>query len=161
MLLEFFSNKKLYYLTFHFLNVTRIGMQNNTHYIHLLMELIPSSEKFKTFYSEKFPSIKESIIAYSLDTKCDCKNEIIDFHNKNKEESDKAIKSFISSYPEEINLVEFLKRMESNYIGGKVIKIDKSDSAFYELVNNINQNGYYFRTVNVIPEEKSLTFLFF
>lgn len=136
-------------------------MESNKYTEFILLELIAKSNKFIEEYCKTFPSQDINARLFKADTSCSCRKDLIDFYNEKKEKINTFLSEFISNNPTEINLKEFINRMESKYIGGTTHRINCSDKDFSEFVNKINSQGLLYRSVCSFKENDSIVFMFF
>ena len=59
-----------------------------------------------------------------------------------------------------INLKEFVSRHNTKPVSGRVVRIDKTDQAYGELVTQIHRENWVYRTMSVVAEDDKYVFFF-
>tara|TARA_X000000950_G_C13798018_1_gene612274 strand:- start:688 stop:1104 length:417 start_codon:yes stop_codon:yes gene_type:complete len=137
-------------------------MEFNNDYITLALtlELLSVSLNYQEAYISKFPENEEHALSYSVDPNCSCRVKLIEHFKKNKESVDQLNQNFLEKYPSEINLGEFLTRVEINNVAGKFFKIEKTEEAYSVFVENMKNERWAFKHMSVTSEDDSYVIFF-
>ena len=103
---------------------------NNYTSLALTLELISISAPYQELYINKFPTMEENALSFSVDPGCSCKSKLIEHFKQNTKEVEELNKTFLENHPNEINLKEFLLNIEITNVAGKLFKIDKTEEAY-------------------------------
>jgi len=137
-------------------------MDNNDNYtaLALLLELLTTSQKYVDAYIERFPVQTENALSFSVDPGCSCKEKIIEHFKNNAEAVDDLTQTFLQNNPLEINLKEFLQRISVNNVAGRMFKIDKTEEAYSNFIDNMKNNRWAFRYMSVAVDGDKYVFFF-
>jgi hypothetical protein len=137
-------------------------MDNNDNYtaLALLLELLTTSQKYVDAYIERFPEQTENALSFSVDPGCSCKEKIIEHFKNNAEAVDDLTQTFLQNNPLEINLKEFLQRISVNNVAGRMFKIDKTEEAYSNFIDNMKNNRWAFRYMSVAVDGDKYVFFF-
>jgi len=137
-------------------------MNNTDNYtaLALLLELLTTSQKYVDAYIERFPGQTENALSFSVDPGCSCKEKIIEHFKNNAEAVDDLTQTFLQNNPLEINLKEFLQRISVNNVAGRMFKIDKTEEAYSNFIDNMKNNRWAFRYMSVAVDGDKYVFFF-
>jgi len=137
-------------------------MDNNDNYtaLALLLELLTTSQKYVDAYIERFPEQTENALSFSVDPGCSCKEKIIEHFKNNAEALDDLTQTFLQNNPLEINLKEFLRGISVNNVAGRMFKIDKTEEAYSDFIDNMKNNRWAFRYMSVAVDGDKYVFFF-
>ena len=137
-------------------------MNNTDNYtaLALLLELLTTSQKYVDAYIERFPVQTENALSFSVDPGCSCKEKIIEHFKNNAEAVDDLTQTFLQNNPLEINLKEFLQRISVNNVAGRMFKIDKTEEAYSNFIDNMKNNRWAFRYMSVAVDGDKYVFFF-
>lgn len=132
----------------------------NTYSSVIFIELLYTSKKFlnkiKEDYEELYEIIKELVKSPSDENQEYLKS--LYFHNENE------LKNFINSYlkenESEFSWTTFLKKYESVRVAGKFFKIDKTEKAYKEFVDNMSKSRWSFNYMSVAVENDKYVIFF-
>ena len=72
---------------------------------------------------------------------CSCRNKLTKHYNENKSDVDSFVENFLNKTNDAINLKEFVSRHNTKPVSGRVVRIDKTDQAYGELVTQIHREN--------------------
>lgn len=133
---------------------------NNYTSLALTLELISISAPYQELYINKFPTMEENALSFSVDPGCSCKNKLIEHFKQNTKEVEELNKTFLENHPNEINLKEFLLNIEITNVAGKLFKIDKTEEAYSDFVQNMKEDKWAFRHMSVTADDQHYTIFF-
>jgi hypothetical protein len=139
------------------MNINEI--QNN-YGVQLVLELIQKSKSFYEVYIKEYPDNTANALSFSKNPNCSCRGKLTKHYNENKDAVDKFVESFLSTSESEINLQEFVARHKTKPVSGRIVKIDKTDQAYGELVNQIHKEQWTFRHMSIAIEDDKYVFFF-
>jgi hypothetical protein len=128
--------------------------------IMIILELIPTSKKYLDAYTKEFPENEGDALSYSVDTSCQCKDNLINHYNSNPELVNDFNSLFIENNPNEIDWIDFVKRHEVTNVAGTFVKIEKTPDAYYELTERMSRERWYFRHMSVTSESDNYVVFF-
>ena len=126
----------------------------------LVLELILKSEEYLNELIKTFPSIEDKVLSFSVDPGCSCRNDIIKFYDENKESVSKFTENFLSQHPNVIDYRAFIQKYETNVVSGQFFKVDKTESAYMEFVDRMQQEKWAFRYMSVAVEDDKYVIFF-
>ena len=134
----------------------------NTNYtsLALTLELLTTSQKYLEEYIKTFPDMEENALSFSVDPECSCKNAIIQHFNKNTLLVEDLNTIFIHDNPNEIDLRDFLEKLEVKNVAGKFFKIEKTEEAYFNFVQNMKEQRWAFRHISVTTDNDSYVIFF-
>ena len=134
----------------------------NTNYtsLALTLELLTISQKYLEDYIIKFPTMEENALSFSVDPGCSCKNALIEHFKSNTSQVEELNTIFLQNNPTEIDLREFLTKIEVKNVAGKFFKIDKTEEAYANFVQNMQEQRWAFRHISVVSEEDAYVIFF-
>ena len=139
------------------MNINEI--QNN-YGVQLVLELIQKSKPFYEAYIKEYPDNTANALSYSKNPNCSCRNKLTKHYNENKSEVDSFINSFLDKNPKEVDLQDFVSRHKTKPVSGRIVKIDKTDEAYGELVNQIHREQWSYRHMSIAIENDKYVFFF-
>jgi hypothetical protein len=134
-------------------------IQNN-YGVQLTLELIQTSKPFYDAYIKEYPDNTANALSYSKNPNCSCRNKLTKHYNENKDKVDQFVQSFLDKMPDQINLQEFTSRHQTKPVSGRIVKIDKTDQAYGELVNQIHREQWTFRHMSIAVDSDKYIFFF-
>ena len=134
-------------------------IQNN-YGVQLVLELIQKSSAFYEAYIKEYPNNTANALSYSKNPNCSCRNKLTKHYNENKTTVDSFVNSFLDKNPNEVNLQDFVSRHQTKPVSGRIVRIDKTDQAYGELVNQIHREQWSFRHMSIAIEDDKYVFFF-
>ena len=128
--------------------------------VMLILELIPTSKNYLNSYIQKFPENESDALSYSVDTSCQCKENLINHYNSNAELVNNFNSDFIETNPKEIDWIDFVKRHQVTNVAGSFVKIDKTQEAYQELTDRMSRERWYFRHMSVTSDSENFIVFF-
>lgn len=134
----------------------------NTNYttLALTLELLTTSQKYLEEYIKTFPDMEENALSFSVDPGCSCKTAIIEHFNKNLPAIESINTTFIHKNPTEVDLKQFLAKLEVKNVAGKFFKIEKTEEAYFNFVQNMKEQRWAFRHISVTTDNDSYVIFF-
>jgi len=130
------------------------------HGVQLTLELIQTSKSFYEKYIKQYPDNTANALSFSKNPNCSCRNKLTNHYNENKEDVDSFVLSFLKTEPNSINLVDFENRHKTKPVSGRIVKIEKTDEAYGNLVQTIQNEGWAFRSMSVAVDGDEYVFFF-
>lgn len=132
----------------------------NAYNVFLVLELLTTSPKYLDEYITRYPQNEESALSFSVDPECDCRKKIIEHYKGNQLQVNEFTHKFVSENPNEISLKDFIAKYETNHVAGQFFKIDKTESAYAEFVQNMQKERWAFRFMSVTSDEDKYIIFF-
>lgn len=132
----------------------------NTYALLAILELLTTSQKFLNAYIQKYPSNETHALSFSVDPGCECRDDIIKHYKENTEDANSFAREFIENNSTELNWADFVRRHQTTPVAGKVVKIDKTPEAYASLVQQMHNERWVFRHMNVTADEDSYVIFF-
>ncbi len=132
----------------------------NAYGVFLVLELLSSSQKYLDTYIQAYPEQEGNALSFSVDPGCSCRTHLINHYKNNQPNVDKLTHEFIAENPNEINLKEFIKKYETVHVAGQYFKIDKTESAYADFVQNMQNQRWAFRFMSVAVEDDKYVIFF-
>lgn len=126
----------------------------------IILELIPLSKNYLQEYIKEFPENEANALSYSVDTQCECRQDLINHYNTNAEQVNEFNSNFIKNFPKEIDWIEFAKKIRVVNVAGTFVHIDKTPEAYYELTEKMSRERWYFRHMSVAVDGESYVVFF-
>ena len=134
--------------------------QFNIYGLLAVLELLTTSKKFLDAYIEKYQENEADALSYSVDPGCNCRSNLIQHYNSNTQDVNEFTRTFITNNSTELDWVDFIRRNETNPVAGKIVKIDKTPEAYANLVQQMHNERWVFRHMNITTEGESYVILF-
>lgn len=128
--------------------------------VQLTLELIQTSKSFYDAYIKEYPDNTANALSYSKNPNCSCRNKLTKHYNENKQKVDLFVSSFLNTNPSAINLVEFEQKYKTKPVSGRIVRIEKTDQAYGNLVQTIQNEGWTFRQMSVAVDGDDYVFFF-
>jgi len=125
-----------------------------------VLELLTSSQKYLDAYTEEYPENKTDALSYSVDPNCSCRENLIKHYNSNTVGVNEFTRTFITNNSTEMNWADFIRRNETHPAAGKLIKIDKTPEAYFNLVQQMHNERWVFRHMNITTDDNSYVIFF-
>ena len=132
----------------------------NAYGVYLVLELLITSQKYLDTYIQTFPGQEENALSFSVDPECSCRTHLIDHYKNNHQSVDSLTHKFVAENPNEINLKNFIEKYETVHVAGQYFKIDKTESAYAEFVQNMQNQRWAFRYMSVTTEDDKYVIFF-
>ena len=132
----------------------------NAYGVYLVLELLTTSQKYLDIYIQTFPGQEENALSFSVDPGWSCRTHLIDHYNNNQPAVDSLTHKFVTDHPNEINLKQFIKKYDTVHVAGQYFKIDKTESAYAEFVQNMQTQRWAFRYMSVTADEDKYVIFF-
>tara|TARA_B100002019_G_C21264801_1_gene598776 strand:- start:1863 stop:2285 length:423 start_codon:yes stop_codon:yes gene_type:complete len=138
----------------------KISDIQNNYGVQLVLELIQNSKPFYEEYIKKYPDNTANALSFSKNPNCSCRSKLTKHYNENKSDVDSFVENFLNKTNDAINLKEFVSRHNTKPVSGRVVRIDKTDQAYGELVTQIHRENWVYRTMSVVAEDDKYVFFF-
>lgn len=132
----------------------------NSYGSNLILELILTSELYMNQYIDSFPDMTDSVLSFSVDPECSCRNTIITHYNQNTELVSGFTEKFLSENPTVIDLKQFINKYEKNEVSGKFFKIDKTTEAYANFIKTTQSENWIYNHLSVSTEDDSYVIFF-
>jgi hypothetical protein len=128
--------------------------------VQLTLELIQTSKSFYEKYIKQYPDNTANALSFSKNPNCSCRNKLTKHYNENKQIVDLFVLEFLKQEPNAINLVDFENRHKIKPVSGRIVRIDKTDQAYGDLVKTIQNEGWTFKSMSVAVDGNEYVFFF-
>ncbi len=128
--------------------------------VQLTLELIQTSKSFYNNYIKQYPDNTANALSFSKNPNCSCRNKLTKHYNENKQAVDSFVLNFLKTEPNSINLVDFENRHKTKPVSGRIVRIEKTDEAYGNLVQTIQNEGWAFRSMSVAVDGDEYVFFF-
>jgi hypothetical protein len=128
--------------------------------VQLTLELIQTSKSFYESYIKQYPDNTANALSFSKNPNCSCRSKLTKHYNENKQLVDSFILTFLKNEPTAINLVEFEAKHKTKPVSGRVVRIEKTDEAYGNLVRTIHAEGWVYKSMAVAIDGNEYIFFF-
>lgn len=128
--------------------------------VQVVLELIQTSKKYLDTYTKEYPTNISNALSFSTNPNCSCRNQLINHYNDNKELVDQFTAKFLQDNPAEMNWDAFDQKHKQHFASGTIVRIDKSDDAYSNLIQKMKQEKWVFHQMSVTSEEDKYVIFF-
>ena len=128
--------------------------------VQVVLELIQNSQKYLDAYVKEYPDNISNALSFSTNPNCSCRNHLISHYNNNQELVDQFTAKFLQTNPSELNWNEFDKKHRQHFAAGSIVKIDKTQEAYSNLIQKMQREKWVFHHMSVTSEDDKYTIFF-
>ena len=132
----------------------------NKYALLAVLELLTTSQKFLNAYIQKYPTNETHALSFSVDPGCDCRGDIIKHYEENTNDVNLFTHEFIENNSTELNWADFVRRHQTTPVAGKVVKIEKTSEAYANLIQQMHNERWVFRHMNVTTDDNAYVIFF-
>jgi hypothetical protein len=125
-----------------------------------ILELLTTSKKFLDAYIQKYPENESHALSFSVDPGCECRRDIIKHYEASTDDVNLFTHTFIENNSTELNWTDFVHRHQTTPVAGQIVKIDKTPEAYANLIQQMHDNKWVFRHMNVVVDGDSYLIFF-
>ncbi len=125
-----------------------------------VLELLRNSQKFLDAYIEKYKDNETDAMSYSVDPHCKCRDNLVNHYNSNSKDVNDFTRNFITNNSTELDWVDFVRRNQTTPVAGKIVTIPKNPEDYATLVQQMHNERWVFRHMNVAVDGDSYVFFF-
>lgn len=125
----------------------------NTYCSLIFVDLAFTSKKFISKLSSKYRDISDLVSTLTNSPTQQNQEYLQSIFSHNEDVLKKFIKNYITDSESEFSWEEFLDKYEVTPVAGKFFKIEKTQEAYFEFVNNMKQNRWVFSYMSVTSED--------
>lgn len=130
------------------------------YYVVVGMDLIRTSESFRTDFLKIASSIYADVVSYSQNANCSCKNAVGKFIGGNKDIVISMINNWDTLNPNVLDMDKVAIENKTEVVSGKVFYVDQTDEAYAAFVERMKVQKFSYRELYVSTKGDQWAFMF-